>query len=252
LLAFSQTFAMNRAQAEAILAETMSKVKSLEVEIEDLTGKENKKARNARSRVIAEMKKDVNYMDAERILAGKEALSPMNRDPNTPSKRVGEYDHLFAQKATMPDGKLAYVAPTADIGVSDKKKKEKKVKDLSEEEKQQMEKLKNNIVTKKAEMKAEGISGGQINKDSEIVEWVNKLNALKEKEAQLKGDMSAKDVKNEQKQKKGDEKEIARLRDEIDSYKLKLKEEFGYSKQDINKDPDLIEMQQRFKEMGGK
>merc|ERR1719387_3156302 len=219
----------------------MAKVKNLEAEITDISGKENKKARNARSRVIAEMKKDVNFMDAERIIAGKEALSPMNRDPNTPSKRVGEYDHLFAQKATMPDGKLAYVAPTADIGVSDKRKKEKKVKDLSEEEKQQMEKLKNSIMTKKAEMKAEGISGGQINKDSEIVEWVNKLNALKEKEAQLKGDMSAKDVKNEQKQKKGDEKEIARL-----------KEEFGYSKQDINKDPDLIEMQQRFKEMGGK
>merc|ERR1712224_681343 len=128
----------------------------------------------------------------------------------------------------------------------------KEVKDLSEEEKQQMEKLKNNIVTKKAELKAEGVSGGQINKDSEIVEWVNKLNALKEKEAQLKGDMSAKDVKNAEKQKNGDEKEISKLRDEIDAYKLKLKEEFGYSKQDINKDPDLVEMQKRFKEMGGK
>jgi len=243
---------MNHAQAQAILAETMAKVKSLESEISDLTGKENKKARNARSRVIAEMKKDVNFMDAERIIAGKEALSPMNRDPNTPSKKVGEYDHLFAQKATMPDGKLAYVAPTADIGVAGTKKKEKKVKELSEEEKQQMEKLKNNIMTKKSDLKAEGMSGGQINKDSEIVEWVNKLNALKEKEAQLKGDMTAKDVKMEQKQKKGDEKEIARLRDEIDAYKLKLKEEYGYSKQDINKDPDLVEMQKRLKEMGGK
>merc|ERR1712078_160416 len=116
-------------------------------------GKENKKARNARSRVIAEMKKDVNFMDAERILAGKEALSPLNRDPNTPSKKVGEYDHLFAQKATMPDGKLAYVAPTSDIGVTGTKKKEKKAKDLSEEEKNLMEKLKNDIVTKKSELK---------------------------------------------------------------------------------------------------
>merc|ERR1711977_758084 len=121
----------------------------------------------------------------------------------------------------------------------------KKVKDLSEEEKNQMEKLKNNIMTKKAEMKAEGVSGGQINKDSEIVEWVAKLNALKEKEAQLKGDMTEKDVKK-------DEKEIAKLRDDIDAYKLKLKEEFGYSKQDINKDPDLVEMQARYKGMGGK
>jgi hypothetical protein len=244
---------MNRAQAEAILAETMSKVKQLEAEIDTLSGRENKKARNARSRVIAEMKKDANFMDAERILAGKEALTPSNRDPNTPLKKVGEYDHLFAQKATMPDGKLAYVAPTADIGfTSDKKKKEKKAKDLSDEEKQQMEKLKNDIMTKKSELKAEGMSGGQINKNSDIVEWVAKLNALKEKEAQLKGDLTAKDIKADAKSKKGDEKEIAKLKDEMDAYKLKLKEEFGYSKQDINKDPDLVEMQQRFKQMGGK
>merc|ERR1719439_490341 len=228
------------------------RVKNLEAEITDLSGKENKKARNARSRVIAEMKKDVNFMDAERILAGKEALSPMNRDPNTPSKKVGEYDHLFAQKATMPDGKLAYVAPTADIGVTGTKKKEKKAKDLSEEEKNLMEKLKNDIVTKKAELKAEGMSGGQINKNSDIVDMVAKLNALKEKEAQLKGNMTEKDVKKDEKSKKGDEKEIAKLRDDIEAYKLKLKEEFGYSKQDINKDPDLVEMQKRYKEMGGK
>merc|ERR1719337_59351 len=110
----------------------------------------------------------------------------------------------------------------------------------------------NNIMTRKAELKAEGLSGGAINKDSEIVEWVAKLTALKEKEAQLKGELTAKDLKNDQKQKKGDEKEIAKLRDEIDAYKLKLKEEFGYSKQDINKDPDLVEMQARFKGMGGK
>jgi hypothetical protein len=244
---------MNQAQAQAILAETMSKVKSLEAEIDDLTGKENKKARNARSRVIAEMKKDVNFMDAERIIAGKEALSPMNRDPNTPSKKMGEYDHLFAKaNGLTADGKLAYVAPTADIGVTTKAKKEKKAKDLSEEEKQQMDKLKNDIVAKKAELKAEGVSGGQINKNSDIVEWVNKLNALKEKEAQLKGALTDKDAKKEEKSKKGDVKEIARLKDEMDAYKLKLKEEFGYSKQDVNKDPDLVEMQQRYKEMGGK
>merc|ERR1719389_1569758 len=152
-------------------------------------------------------------MDAERILAGKEALTPSNRDPNTPVKKVGEYDHLFNQKATMLDGKLAYVAPTAEIGAATKKKE------------------------KKAELKAEGQSGGQINKNTEIVEWVAKLNALKEKEAQLKGNMTEKDVKKDEKSKKGDEKEIAKLRDDIDAYKLKLKEEFGYSKQDINKDP---------------
>jgi hypothetical protein len=244
---------MNRAQAEAILAETKRKVSDLEKEVDTLTGKENKKARNERSRVIAEMKRDANFMDAERIIAGKEALTPSNRDPNTPSKKVGEYDHLFAQMANglTADGKLAYVAPTSEIGVT-KSKKERKQKDLSEEEKNLMEKLKNDIVTKKAELKAEGMSGGQINKNAEIVEWVNKLNALKEKEAQLKGNMTEKDAKKEVKSKKGDAKEIAKLKDDMDAYKLKLKEEFGYSKQDINKDPDLVEMQQRYKEMGGK
>jgi hypothetical protein len=64
--------------------------------------------------------------------------------------------------------------------------------------------------------------------------------------------LTAKDIKADAKGKKGDEKEIAKLKDEMDAYKLKLKEEFGYSKQDINKDPDLVEMQQRYKEMGGK
>jgi len=146
---------------------------------------------------------------------------------------------------------LAYVAPTSEIS-SGGKKKEKKAKDLSEEEKQQMEKLKNDIMTKKSELKAEGMSGGQINKNSDIVEWVAKLNALKEKEAQLKGSLTEKDLKKEEKSKKGDEKEIAKLKDDIEAYKMKLKEEFGYSKQDINKDPDLVEMQQRYKEMGGK
>jgi hypothetical protein len=64
--------------------------------------------------------------------------------------------------------------------------------------------------------------------------------------------MTEKDVKKDEKNKKGDEKEIAKLRDDIEAYKLKLKEEFGYSKQDINKDPDLVDMQKRYKEMGGK
>merc|ERR1712199_65660 len=113
--------------------------------------------------------------------------------------------------------------------------KEKKATDLTEEEKQQMEKLKNDIVTKKSELKAEGMSGGQINKDSEIVDWVAKLNALKEKEAQLKGNLSEKEVKTAEKSKKGDEKEIAKLRDEIEAYKLKLKEEYGYSNRTLTR-----------------
>merc|ERR1719171_2390723 len=205
--------------------------------------------RNAKSREIADLKKDANFVDAERILAGKEPITPSNKTPQNAPPKKGEYDDLFAG---CDAGKM-YVAPTTEsLTFTSKKKKEKPAKGLSEKELEDMEKLKNNIMTRKSELKAEGLSGGAINKDSEIVDWVAKLNALKEKEAQLKGEMTAKDLKAESKGKKGDEKEIAKLRDEIDAYKLKLKEEFGYSKQDINKDPDLVEMQKRLKEMGGK
>merc|ERR1719182_672043 len=187
----------------------MSKVKMLEGEIEALPGKENKKVRNAKSREIAELKKDANFMDAERILVGKEPITPSNKTPQNAPPKKGEYDDLFAG---CDAGKM-YVAPTTEsLSFTTKKKKEKQQKELSEKELEEMEKLKNNIMTKKTELKAEGLSGGQINKDSEIVEWVNKLTALKEKEAQLKGEMSAKDAKNSEKQKKGDVKEIAKLR----------------------------------------
>merc|ERR1712025_191061 len=123
-------------------------------------------------------------------------------------------------------GKM-YVAPTTEsLTFSTKKKKEKAAKGLSEKELEDMEKLKQNIMTKK----------------SDIVDWVAKLNALKEKEAALKGNMTEKEAKKEATGKKGDPKEIEKLRQDIEDYKAKLKEEFGYTKQEINKDPDLIDM----------
>jgi len=240
---------MNTATAQAIITETMGKVKLLESEIESLPGKENKKARNAKSREIAELKKDANFVDAERILVGKEPITPSNKTPQNAPPKKGEYDDLFAG---CDAGKM-YVAPTTEsLSFTTKKKKEKPQKELSEKELEEMEKLKQNIMTKKSELKAEGMSGGQINKDSEIVDWVAKLNALKEKEAALKGNMTEKDLKQEAKGKKGDDKEIAKLKQDIEDYKLKLKEEFGYTKQEINKDPDLMDMQKRYKEIGGK
>ena len=62
-ITYSQTYViMNRAQTEAIIAETLSRVNTLESGIEGLTGKGNKKAHNARSRVTAEMHAD-NSLD---------------------------------------------------------------------------------------------------------------------------------------------------------------------------------------------
>merc|ERR1719331_170913 len=226
----------------------MAKVNVLEGEINALPGKENKKARNGKSREIADLKKDADFMDAERVLQGKEPLTPSNKDPSSPTKK-GEFDDLFAN---CDAGKMYVAATTTELLFSSKKKKEKKEKGLSEKEVEEMEKLKQNIMTKKSELKADGMSGGQINKDSDIVDWVAKLNALKEKEAALKGSMTEKDLKQEAKGKKGDDKEISKLKQDIEDYKLKLKEEFGYTKQEINKDPDLVDMQKRYKEIGGK
>merc|ERR1712078_758159 len=239
----------NHSSAQALIAETMAKVKMLEAEIEALPGKENKKARNAKSREIADLKKDADFVDAERILVGKEPITPSNKTPQNAPPKKGEYDDLFAN---CDAGKMYVAATTTELLFSSKKKKEKPQKGLSEKELEDMEKLKQNIMTKKAELKADGMSGGQINKDSDIVDWVAKLNALKEKEAALKGNMTEKDLKQEAKGKKGDDKEIAKLKQDIEDYKLKLKEEFGYTKQEINKDPDLVDMQTRYKQMGGK
>merc|ERR1719217_1969611 len=148
----------------------MAKVKMLEGEINALPGKENKKARNGKSR---------------------------------------EFADLFAN---CDAGKMYVAATTTELLFSSKKKKEKPQKGLSEKELEDMEKLKQNIMTKKSELKAEGMTGGQINKDSEIVDWVAKLQALKDKEAALKGNLTEKDLKQEAKGKKGDDKEIAKLK----------------------------------------
>jgi hypothetical protein len=209
----------------------------------------NKKARNAKSREIAELKKDANFMDAERILVGKEPITPSNKTPQNSKPKGGEYDDLFA---SADAGKNYVAAVSTELVFSSKKKKEKAAKGLTEKELEDMEKLKQNIMTKKSELKAEGMSGGQINKNSDIVDWVAKLNALKEKEAALKGNMTEKEAKKEATGKKGDPKEIEKLRQDIEDYKAKLKEEFGYSKNEINKDPDLMDMQKRYKEIGGK
>jgi len=240
---------MDTKSAQAIIAETMAKVKVLESEIDSLPGKDNKKARNAKSREIAELKKDANFMDAERILVGKEPITPSNKTPQNSKPKGGEYDDLFA---SADAGKNYVAAVSTELVFTSKKKKDKPAKGLSEKELEDMEKLKQNIMTKKSELKAEGMSGGQINKNSDIVDWVAKLNALKEKEAALKGNMTEKEAKKEATGKKGDPKEIEKLRQDIEDYKAKLKEEFGYTKQEINKDPDLMDMQKRYKEIGGK
>jgi len=242
---------MDTAKANKIIAETMAKVKELEAEVDQLQGKENKKARNTKSREIADLKKEANFIDAERVLAGKEPLTPSNKTPtSTPKADDVDTQALFAQAATMLDGKPAYIAPTASIVSKDdkKEKKKKEEKGLSDAEKMELDKLKDDIIAKKAELKKEGKTGGQINKDEDVVKMVTRMQELKEKE----GTLEKKDAKKEVKAAKGNPEEIAKVKKEIEEYTFKLKDEFKYSKQDIAKDPDMLDLQKKLKDLGGK
>jgi len=91
------------------------------------------------------------------------------------------------------------------------------------------------------------MSGGQMNKDEQVVGWVKRMNELKEKENP--GAIAAQ--KDEKKGKKKNalsaDSEAAKkaLEEEIEVYKGKLKAEFGYSGKEIKADPDLVEMLER-------
>merc|ERR1712228_925982 len=99
---------------------------------------------------------------------------------------------------------------------------------------------------KKTALKETGMSGGQINKNEEIVAMVTRMNELKEKESP--GSTTA--AKDEKKASGGKKKlsaeaeaELATLEKDIEEYRMKLAgPEFGYSKKEIQADPDMMEM----------
>lgn len=116
---------------------------------------------------------------------------------------------------------------------------------ISPAERAELEQLKLDLIAKKTELKAGGMSGGQMNKEPTIVGWVKRMTELKEKagEAGL--------AKKDKKKKKGggDPEAMNKLKEEIEAHKANLKSEFGYTKSDINKDEDVIEMTKRLNAM---
>jgi len=235
---------MDKVKAQSILDAGAAKIKVLEDEMEKLTGKDNKKARNAKSREIADLKKEADYVDAERVLAGKEPLTERNKIATPKEETPKAENPAFVVKG-------GYAAPTA-LGAGKEKKKAKEGKDegggISAAELKELEKLKGDIIARKTELKAQGMSGGQQNKDEQIVAWVKRMNELKEKN----GEATGKDAKKEKKKKSsGDMEAVENLKKEIESYKERLKTEYGYTKADINKDEDILAMTKRLKEMKG-
>jgi hypothetical protein len=186
------------------------------------------------------MKKTDDFVDAERVIAGKEPLQEKWKG----EAKVEKKEEIVLEVVD----KTAYVAPTTIT--KDKKEKKPESAGISPAERYELEKLKVEIVAKKTALKEQGLSGGQQNKDPDVVKMVTRMQELKVKSGEISGDAKADKKAAKGKGPKGNPEEIQKLTQEIEDYKLKLKTEFGYTKNDIAKDEDILEMQKRLKAMG--
>merc|ERR1712176_1664111 len=180
----------------------------------------------AKSKELSDFKVQKQYIDACKVVKG---LEPPN----------GFFLVKSAETAKVE-------APAAvEKEPADDKKPDPEAKKAAKPAKKELDQLKSDIIARKTQLKGEGLSGGQQNKDSQIVEWVSRMNELKEKESP--GSTAKSEKKDEGKKKKAlsadVEKQVEELKREIEEYKGKLRTEFGYSNKDIKADPELKEME---------
>ena len=119
---------------------------------------------------------------------------------------------------------------------------------MSKAEKDELEQLKQDIIKMKAELKESGMSGGQCNKDEQVVSMVARMQELKIKEDPSLADAGKKDKKDDKKKVNQSEEKLV-LANKIEEYRLKLKQEYGYSDRDIKADPDMNDMQKEYNKM---
>merc|ERR1711866_41683 len=119
---------------------------------------------------------------------------------------------------------------------------------LSKAERDELEKLKKDIIERKAELKAQGLSGGQCNKDEQVVAWVARMTELKIKEDPTLADGDKKKDEKKEKKKPSSEEKM-QLEKKMEEYRLQLKQEFGYSDKDIKADPDYMDMQKQLSKL---
>merc|ERR1712182_113009 len=137
--------------------------------------------------------------------------------------------------------------------VAKKAKDEKKPKKtgsagISKAERDELESLKQQIIKKKAELKEQGLSVGQCNKDPEVVTMVARMQELKIKEDPTLAEGDKKEGKKKEKKLSAEsEAEKKKLEEEIEEYRMKLQTEFKYTKKEINADPDMQDMLAKMK-----
>jgi hypothetical protein len=221
--------------AELYKAQVDARIASLEAEGALLTGKDNKKMRAAKGKEVAELKGEQRYVDACKIVKG---LEP-------------KFNNFVLRAAAVPtEATQAKAAePEVDSVKKGKEKKEAKKQEsagLSPAETKELEDLKHQIIDRKGLLKEQGMSGGQQNKDAEVVAMVNRMNELKEKQdpGSTKKDKDAKkDSKKKTPLSQEEQKEYTKLKDEYEIYKARCRTEFGYTNKDLKADPDLQEME---------
>merc|ERR1712079_83323 len=155
------------------MGEIDAQIAALDAHIVTLTGKENKKERTAKSKEASDLKVGKQYIDACKVVKGLEPKNGFFVIAGQAKPAPKE-----APKKTEPEP-----APAAEAK-TDKKAKAKKEESagISPAERSELEQLKKDIIERKAQLKAEGMSGGQQNKDAQVVQWVARMNELKEKE----------------------------------------------------------------------
>jgi len=217
-------------------------MKAKEDLVTTLTGKDNKKQRTEVSKEVASMKAEEKYVDACKVVKG---LPP----PKGNFVKGGG-----AQiKKVETGGYAEQVAPVAKAEEKTEKDKDKKPSKresagISKAERDELEKLKGDIIKRKAELKSQGMSGGQCNKDEQVVSWVARMQELK-----IKEDPSLPEGDNKKDDKKAAKKagslEKVALEKQIEEYRVQLKQEFGYTDKDIKADPDMLDMQKQLSKM---
>jgi len=231
--------------ATKFAAEWEASIKEMEEEVKTLTGKENKKAQTEKKKAISAAKNDPKYIDATKVVKG---LEPKN----------GNFIKSKTEAPKKAENKGGYAAP--EVPKVEEKKEEKKEDKkpkkkeesagISKDERAELEDLKNKIIARKSELKAQGMSGGQQNKDSEVAAMVNRMNELKEKECPGSTQKAGKD-KGASKKKGAlsseEQKAMDDLKVEIEQYRERLTKEFGYSKKEITADPDMQDLQEKLK-----
>jgi len=236
--------------AQAYKDEHEKAIKAKEAEAAALTGKENKKAKTEKTKEASAMKNDPKYIDACKVLKGLDApngnFMTKVASPSMAAKQKEEEDKKAAEEKAAAEAAAAKEK-------KDDKKPAKKVESagISKAERDELEKLKQDLIKRKAELKAQGMSGGQCNKDEQVVQWVARMQELKIKEdpTLADGDGKMKKEKKDKESKSNKTEEKMALEKKIEDYRLELIQNFGYTNKDIKADPDMAEMQKQLAKM---